>query len=64
MSAVSGIVAGFVVIGGAVALYRFAQRKGGELREALDGIRRPEGHDGGVLDFERDPSTGVYRTKD
>ena len=52
MNSIAGIVAGFVVIGGAVALMRFGARKAGELRRAIDELRG-----------ERDPTTGVYRAK-
>ncbi len=64
MNSVAGIVAGFVVIGGAVALMRFGARKAGELRRAIDELRGDaHGPGGDVLDFERDPTTGVYRAK-
>ncbi len=64
MNSIAGIVAGFVVIGGAVALMRFGARKAGELRRAIDELRgEARGPGGDVLDFERDPTTGVYRAK-
>lgn len=64
MNSVAGIVAGFLVIGGAVALYRFGARKAGELRRAIDELRGDaRGPDGAVLDFERDPATGVYKAR-
>lgn len=64
MNSVAGIVAGFIVIGGAVALYRFGARKAGELRRAIDELRGDaRGPDGDVLDFERDPATGVYKAR-
>lgn len=64
MNSVAGIVAGFLVIGGAVALYRFGARKAGELRRAIDEMRgEAHGPGGDILDFERDPATGVYKAK-
>lgn len=64
MNSVAGIVAGFLVIGGAVALYRFGARKAGELRRAIDELRGDaRGPDGDFLDFERDPATGVYKAR-
>jgi hypothetical protein len=64
MNSVAGIVAGFLVIGGAVALYKFGARKAGELRRAIDELRGDSRKpDGEVLDFERDPATGVFRAK-
>lgn len=64
MNSVAGILAGFLVIGGAVALYRFGARKAGDLRRAIDEMTgEARGPGGEVLDFERDPSTGVFRAK-
>lgn len=62
MSAVTGIIAGFVTAAGAVALYRMAKRRARSLRAAIDEARGRRGADP-VLDFEQDPSTGVYRAK-
>ncbi len=59
MSAVTGIVAGFAVAAGAVALYRFVERRAKAARRSLKNV-----HDGrGVLDFEFDASSGLYRAK-
>ncbi len=64
MNSVAGVVAGFLVIGGAVALYRFGARKAGELRRAIDELRgERSGPSGAILDFERDPLTGVFKPK-
>lgn len=60
MSAVTGIVAGLAAAAGAVALYRFAERRARSLRDALT-VRRDGARPGAVLDFEKDPETGVYR---
>lgn len=62
MSAVTGIIAGFAAAAGALALYRVVQRRARSLRTAIDEARnRPSGDP--VLDFEQDPSTGVFRAK-
>ncbi|MFN3958350.1 MAG: hypothetical protein ACK4NP_00395 [Parvularculaceae bacterium] len=64
MNSAAGIIAGFLFIGGAVALYRFGARKAGEWRRAIDALRgEARGPDGEILDFERDPATGVFRAK-
>ncbi|MFZ5617370.1 MAG: hypothetical protein ACOZAA_08635 [Pseudomonadota bacterium] len=64
MNTTAGILAGLVVAGAAVALYRFAHRTVGELRTAIDELRGCAGEaKGGVIDFEQDPATGVYRKK-
>lgn len=61
MSAVTGIVAGLVTAAGAVALYRYVQRRAGEFRDRLDRARG--GAQNSVMDFEQDPDTGVYHAK-
>lgn len=63
MNTVAGVVAGFLVIGGAVALYRFGARKADELKRAIDSLRGERGPAGEVIDFERDPVTGVFKPK-
>jgi hypothetical protein len=63
MNTVAGVVAGFLVIGGAVALYRFGARKADEIRRAIDNLRGERGPAGEVLDYERDPATGVFKLK-
>ncbi len=64
LNAVAGIVAGFLVVGGAVALFRFGKRKAGDLRRAIDEFSGgPRNADGAILDYERDPETGVFRPR-
>lgn len=63
MGAVTGIVAGVVTAAGAVALYRYAQRRGRALRDKLDHLRARATSGGAVIDLERDPSTGVFKAK-
>lgn len=61
MGAVTGIVAGFVAVAGAVAIYRHLERRAREIASRVDDLRgRPFRS---ILDFERDPATGVYRSK-
>ena len=62
MGSVASIVAGFVVIGGAVAAYRAVNRRANALRSAIEAMRRAGG-DGDVIDCIKDPRTGVYRPK-
>lgn len=62
MSAVTGIVAGFVTAAGALALYRYAQRRTGELRDRIEKARR-RGAARNIIDFEQDPETGIYHAK-
>ncbi|MCB9955737.1 MAG: hypothetical protein H6848_07505 [Caulobacterales bacterium] len=64
MGAVTGIVAGFVTAAGALALYRYAQRRGRALRDKLEGLRARAASPGGaVIDLELDPATGVFKAK-
>lgn len=62
MSALSGIVAGFVTAAGAVALYRLVEKRTRSLRAKIDEVRGRHRADA-ILDFEQDPATGVYRSK-
>lgn len=65
MNTTAGIFAGLLVAGAALAIYRVARRKAGDLRAAIDEMRgAAAGRPGAVLDFERDPATGVYRPRD
>lgn len=62
MGAVTGMVAGIVTLAGAVALYRYAERRTRPLRRNIvdkAGTRRRAD----TIDFEQDPETGVYRAK-
>lgn len=63
MGAVTGIVAGIVTAAGAVAVYRYAQRRARDLRDRIDLFRARGGEGETVIDLELDPSTGVYRVK-
>lgn len=62
MNSTAGVIAGFLVIGGALALYRFGRRKADEMSRTIREFRHGGG-DGAVLDFEQDPATGVFKPK-
>ncbi len=62
MTSVAGLVAGFLVIGSAVALFRFGKRKADDLRRAIHEFAGAAS-DASVIDFERDPQTGVFKAK-
>lgn len=64
MNTTAGIVAGLLVAGAAVTAYRFARRKADQFRAAIDELRGDTSGGGAVLDFERDPDTGVFRARD
>jgi hypothetical protein len=59
MGAVTGIVAGFAAAAGAVALYRYMEKRSRAARRKFKDLARGAG----VLDLELDPATGVYRVK-
>lgn len=50
---------------GGVALYRFLERRRRELKEILNDARVRAGarRDGKIIDYERDPESGVFRPK-
>lgn len=62
MSGLTGIIAGFAVIAGAVALYRLAGKTFGEARDAVRGGKKSD-EPAPVLDYELDRATGVFRPK-
>ena len=61
MTGLTGIIAGFAVVAGAVALFRLASARIDAVRDAFGGARG--GDDAPVIDFEQDPRTGVFRAK-
>ena len=63
MGPTTGIMAGLAVIGAGVALYRFAQRKSEEARAAIEALCNGGARDGRVIELEKDPATGVYRSR-
>ena len=62
MSGLTGIIAGFAVVAGAVAFYRFAGKHLAGAREAMN-MRKGTDKSAPVLEFELDRSTGVFRSK-
>lgn len=63
MNTTAGILAGLLVAGAAVTAFRFVRRKSHEIRQAIDELRGAASGADEVLDFERDPSTGVFRRR-
>lgn len=63
MAEVTTVVAGVVAAVGAVAAYRYAKKRMKAFRSALRSVARGEKPEDAVIDFERDPETGVYRAK-
>ncbi|MCB2097428.1 MAG: hypothetical protein AB7F91_08325 [Parvularculaceae bacterium] len=63
MNTTAGILAGLLVAGAAVTVYRFARRQADQLRAAIDEMRGANPGAGDVIDFEKDPETGVFRPR-
>lgn len=63
MGPTSGIVAGLLAVGAGVAIYQFARRQSDELRAAIEEFRGARKSGERVIDFEKDPATGVYRRR-
>lgn len=63
MGPTTGIMAGLVVAGVGVALYRFAVRKSAQLRSAIEEIRGAAATGERTIELEKDPATGVYRRR-
>lgn len=61
MGAVTTLVATVAAAAGAVAFYRFVDRQARGLKESLRDKAGSEKKI--VLDYERDPDSGVYRQK-
>lgn len=64
MSAVATLAATVVAAAGAVAIYRYVDKKTREFSDAVKSVRDGASSEGRVIDYERDPSSGVYRPKD
>lgn len=65
METVTGVVLGVVALSGALALVKLARRARRELENILNEGSRvdTETNSGELLDYERDPQTGVFRPK-
>ena len=61
MGAATTLAATVAAAVGAVALYRFVDRKKREIEKLFTDPSKPS--NGKVIDFERDPESGVYRPK-
>ena len=63
MGGVAAIVTTVVATASAVALFRFAESKRQEIKDMLNQARRAGDRDREIIDYERDPETGVYKPK-
>lgn len=65
MGAVTTLVATVAAAAGAVALYRLFDEKTREFREAVTAARKDaaQKRPGKVIDYERDPASGVYKPR-
>lgn len=65
MSAVTTLAVTVAAAAGAVALFRFVDRRSKPLRETLAEMRRQARGDrpSAVIDYERDPESGVFKPK-
>ncbi len=65
MGAVTTLAVTIAAAAGGVALYRFIDRRQRELREIFNDAKARTGNARGskVIDYERDPVSGVYKPK-
>lgn len=64
MGALTGLVVSVAAISGVIALTRALERKGLEARRKFDAqMRGRKASDGAVIDYERDPQSGVFVPK-
>ncbi len=65
METVTGVVLGVVAISGALAVLKLARRARRELQNIIHEAARGDNaaKSGDLLDYERDPLTGVFRPK-
>lgn len=61
MGAITTLATTVAVAAGAVALYRYIDRQTRELKKAISKSQSRSG--GPVIDYERDPVSGVFRPK-
>lgn len=66
MSAVTTLAATVAAAVGAVALYRYAERRTRPLRDAFSEMRKTANNrkQSPVIDYEQDPESGVYKPKE
>ncbi len=65
MGAVTTLAVTIAAAAGGLALYRFVDRQRRELKEIFNEAktRAAATRDGKVIDYERDPDSGVYKPK-
>ena len=65
MSAVTTLAVTVAAAAGAVALFKFAERRTRPLRAAIDELRNAARRDnaGAVIEYEQDPESGVFKPK-
>ncbi len=65
MSAVATLAVTVAAAAGAVAFYRFAERRTRPLRKVIGEIRKSQrpSSTGAIIDYEQDPESGVYKPK-
>lgn len=66
MGAVTTLAATVAAAVGAVAFYRYAERRTRPLRDAFSEMRKTARGEkpGAIIDYERDPESGVYKPKE
>ena len=65
MGALTGIIAGAAAVVGVVAAVRYAERKIGDIKKSFDAASNGAAtKQAAIIDFEKDPVTGTYRSKD
>ena len=66
MSAVSTLVASVAIAAGAVASLRYLEKRARRFKKSLEDVAEGDAGQSAimpVLDYERDPTSGVYRRK-
>jgi predicted nucleic-acid-binding protein len=63
MGGVLTIAATVAAAAGAVAAFRFIERRRQDLSDLLDSAKGDKSGDAKTVDYERDPETGVYRPR-
>ena len=64
MSGVLTLAATVAAAAGAVAAYRFMEKRGRNVSDMLRNFRDGAEEKSAVIDYEQDPETGVYRPRD
>jgi len=65
MGAVTTLVATVAVAAGAIAFYRFIDRRSRALKDVISDAKVRAGgrRSGKIIDYERDPESGVYKPR-